>query len=151
MNAASSNTLKIKLLTETAFLPTRGTPDSAGLDLYADILSPTQIYPHETVKVGTGIAIQLPQGTFGGIYARSGLAAKWGIAPANCVGVIDADYTGEVIVALHNNASAGVIEISPGERIAQLIVQPYIPLTVEITDDLNPTQRGTGGFGSTGT
>lgn len=146
----NNNALKIKRLTNTAHLPTRATPHSAGLDLYADLLCPISVFPKETIKIGTGIAVQLPAGTFGGLYARSGLAANYGIAPANCVGIIDEDYTGEIIVALHNNGSAGVIEISPGQRIAQLIVQPYTAVNTQTVDELNPTTRGTGGFGSTG-
>lgn len=148
----NNNVLKIKRLTDTAHLPTRATPHSAGLDLYADLLAPVYISPHETIKIGTGIAVQLPAGTFGGLYARSGLATYYGITPANCVGIIDEDYTGEIIVALHNNDSAGIgaVEISPGQRIAQLIVQPYTAVNTQTVDELDKTLRDTGGFGSTG-
>lgn len=133
-------------LTDAAHEPTRGSICSAGLDLYAS--ESATIYPGETVKVHTGIAIELPAETFGGIYARSGLATKHGLRPANCVGVIDSDYRGEIIVALHND-SANAQNINAGDRIAQLIIQPYIAAVMKKVDHLSETRRGAGGFGST--
>lgn len=141
----------IKKLTETAHLPTRGSEKSAGLDLYADlpIYGWAEIKPHCTVKIGTGLSIELPDGTFGAIFARSGLATKSGLRPANCVGVCDSDYRGEYIVALHNDTDE-VQTIKHGDRIAQLVVMPYISTSYVVVDDLSETERGAGGFGSTG-
>lgn len=141
--------MKIKKLFGNAILPTRADDGSAGLDLYACSPYTTKINPHETVKVGTGIAIELPDGTFGGIYARSGIATKRGLAPANAVGVVDESYRGEIIVALHN-FSDEVQEIGPYERIAQLIVQPYVRVSLEEVEELSETIRGEGGFGHSG-
>ena len=106
------------------------------------------IQPHCTVKVGTGIKVELPEGTFGAIFARSGLATREGIRPANCVGVCDSDYRGEYIVALHNDSDS-VVKIKHGDRIAQLVVMPFIPVEFE-EGELSTTDRGAGGFGSTG-
>lgn len=138
--------VKFVKLTDTAHEPTRGSEYSAGLDLYAS--EPAHIPAGATVKVHTGIAIELPPETFGGIYARSGLATKQGLRPANCVGVIDSDYRGEIIVALHND-SINAQYINAGDRIAQLIVQPYITAVLNEVDHLSETKRGAGGFGST--
>lgn len=145
------NCIKIKKLSETAHLPTRGSEQAAGLDLYADmpIYGYVEIKPHSTVKIGTGLSIELPEGTFGAIYARSGLATRSGLRPANCVGVCDSDYRGEYIVALHNDTDE-VQTVKHGDRIAQLIVQQYIAPDFEVVDDLSETERGVGGFGSTG-
>ena len=141
---------KIKLLRDGAQIPTLGSDKAAGLDMYACIDSPVEIGPGETVKIGTGIAITPPAGYFGAIFARSGLATKQGLRPANCVGVADQDYTGEYIVALHNDSEFGRI-IYNGDRIAQLVFLPYIEdIGIEIVDDLESTERGAGGFGSTG-
>lgn len=142
--------VEIKRLTETAVLPVRGSAQAAGYDLCADISEALVIAPNETAKVATGLSFALPEGYFGGIYARSGLATKRGLRPANCTGVIDSDYRGPVIVALHND-SAEPQTIEPGERIAQLIVQPYLAVTFEEVASLDDTERGAGGFGSTGT
>ena len=139
----------IKRLNDLARIPTRGSDDAAGFDLYAATNENIQILPHQTVKVGTGIAVAIPQGYFGGIYARSGLATKKGLRPANCVGVVDADYRGEVIVALHNDTE-NIQVVDAGDRIAQLIIQPYLDTLFNEVDNLNDTERGTGGFGSTG-
>ena len=118
--------------------------------MYACIDSPVEISPGETVKIGTGIAITPLAGYFGAIFARSGLATKQGLRPANCVGVCDEDYTGEYIVAIHNDSEFGRI-IYNGDRIAQLVFLPYIEdIGIEIVDDLESTERGAGGFGSTG-
>lgn len=144
------NIMNVKLLTPTAMLPTRGSTFSAGYDLYADITEEILIYANETLKVGTGIAIEIPENLFGGIFARSGLATREGLRPANCVGVIDSDYRGEVVVAIHNDSSENRI-IYPHERIAQLVIMPYVSESLEIVENLSDTVRGSGGFGSSGT
>lgn len=141
--------IKIKRLSEEATIPTRGSEYSAGYDLYANIEKPVSIKPHETVKIGTGWAIEIPDGYFGAIFARSGLATKEGLRPANCTGVCDSDYRGEYIVAIHNDSDV-VREITPYERIAQLVVIPYLYVDFKETDELSDTSRGEGGFGSTG-
>lgn len=141
--------VKIKRLNEMAIIPTRGSKEAAGYDLYAAIPESIRINPHETVKVGTGLAFELPKGTFGAIFPRSGLATKQGLRPANCIGVCDSDYRGEYIVAVHNDSNE-IQMIAPGERIAQLILMPYIPMIFKEVDELSDTKRGTGGFGSTG-
>lgn len=141
--------IKIKRLSEEATIPTRGSEYSAGYDLYANIEKPVSIKPHETVKIGTGWAIEIPDGYFGAIFARSGLATKEGLRPANCTGVCDSDYRGEYIVAIHNDSDV-VREIIPHERIAQLVVVPYLYVDFKETDELSDTSRGEGGFGSTG-
>jgi len=141
--------IRIKKLNENATIPTRGSEYAAGYDLYAAITEAVTIEPHHTVKIGTGISIELPDGTFGGVYPRSGISSKRGLRPANCVGVCDSDYRGEVIVALHNDSNIPQT-VEPNERIAQYIVQQYISVEWEETDELSETDRGTGGFGSTG-
>lgn len=141
--------IKIKKLTDTAKTPTRGSEHAAGYDLYADVKEDVQIKPHETVKIGTGLAMEVPDGYFGAIFARSGLASKEGLRPANCVGVCDSDYRGEYIVAIHND-SEKTRTITAGERIAQLVVMPYLPVTFDEVTELTDTNRGEGGFGSTG-
>lgn len=145
--------LKIKRVREDAILPTRGSEEAAGYDLYANFFNNEydcwMIQPGETVKVKTGIAVAIPKGYFGGIYARSGLSIKNGVAPANKVGVIDSDYRGEIIVALHNHSNKSQL-ITKGDRIAQLIVQPYCSFEWQEVDELDDTERGEGGFGSTG-
>lgn len=144
-----ATTIKFKKLTTTAQAPTRGSKYAAGYDLSADIDSNVLIVPHTTVKIGTGIAVELPENTFGAIYARSGIASKEGLRPANCTGVADSDYRGELIVALHNDSDV-MRMVEPGERIAQLVVQPYVSVEFEEADELSTTVRGEGGFGSTG-
>lgn len=141
--------IEIKKLNENAVIPTRGSEQAAGYDLYAATTEPITIPAHETVKIGTGLAIAVPDGYFGAIFARSGLAAKQGLRPANCVGVADSDYRGEYIVALHNDTDFQQT-ISPKERIAQLVVMPYLAVEFEEKDELSETERGAGGFGSTG-
>lgn len=141
--------VNIKKLKPNATIPTYGSEYAAGADLYACINSTVIIGSGETVLVPTGLAMELPTGYAGLIYARSGLASKKGLAPANKVGVIDSDYRGEVLVALHNH-SAVQASIEPGERIAQLIVTPYIQAVFNEKNELDDTDRGTGGFGSTG-
>lgn len=142
-------TIDIKLLNDQAKLPIRGSALAAGWDLYAATSENIVISAHETVQIDTGIAVAIPKGYFGGIYARSGLATKKGLRPANCVGVVDADYRGPVIVALHNDTNTPQT-IAAGDRIAQLIIQPYLETELRIVDELNDTDRGSSGFGSTG-
>lgn len=141
--------MNIKLLKDNAVIPTRGSSEAAGFDLYACIDEEIWIAPHDTKKIGTGIAMAIPDQFFGAIFARSGLATKEGLRPANCVGVVDQDYRGEVIVALHND---GVVPkcIKSGDRIAQLVIMPYVSPVLEVVDELDSTSRGDGGFGSTG-
>lgn len=141
--------INVKRLKENAVIPTRGSKDAAGVDLYACIDEPIIIMPHQTVKIGTGLAIELPHGYFGGIFARSGLSTKQGLRPANCVGCCDSDYRGEYIVPLHNDTDTPQT-IYPSERIAQLVVIPYLTVDFTEVDELTSTERGDGGFGSTG-
>lgn len=141
--------LFIKKLNENAVVPQTATALSAGYDLCACTETPVIIHPHYTVLIGTGLSIALPNGTAGLIYARSGLASKHGIIPANCVGVVDADYRGEVKVALHN-LSDTPYTITAGERIAQLVITPIITPQILVVDTLDDTARGIDGFGSTG-
>ena len=141
--------VKIKKLRKDARVPTRGSESAAGYDLYAAIDGDITIGPHRTAFVGTGLAIEVPEGYFGALFARSGRAAKEGLRPANCVGVCDSDYSGEYRVAMHNDSDE-IRTISSGERIAQLVVMPYLPVVFTETDSLTQTERGGGGFGSTG-
>lgn len=143
--------IKIQKLYEDAEIPTYGSVLSAGMDLYAHLGEHEMllIKPHETIKVGTGIAVEPPVGYFGAVFARSGLATKQGLRPANCVGVCDWDYRGEYIVALHND-SEEEREVRNGDRIAQLVFLPYITGEIKVVDELSDTERGDGGFGSTG-
>ena len=142
--------IKIKKLSNKATIPTRGSDQAAGYDLYAANTEMITIEPHKTVKVPTDLALEIPEGYFGGIFARSGLATKSGLAPANKVGVVDSDYRGNVIVALHNDTDMPrVIDIK--ERIAQLVVMPYLNVEFDEVEELDNTERGDGGFGSTGT
>ncbi len=142
-------TIGIKKLDERAVLPTYGSDYAAGADLYAITDGELIFAPGETKFVRTGLSMEIPEGYAGLIYARSGLACKRGLAPANKVGVVDADYRGEVMVALHNH-SAVEQRISSGERIAQLVVAPFLKATFEEKENLRDTARGAGGFGSTG-
>ena len=142
-------TVKVKKLTSTAKIPERGSKFSAGYDLSADINESILIRPQETVKIPTGLSFEVPEGYFGGIYARSGLATKQGLRPANAVGVGDSDYRGEYIVALYNDSDTTRI-IEPGQRIAQIIFQPYLMCDLEDVNNLTETERANGGFGSTG-
>ena len=141
--------INIKRLTETAILPERGSAYAAGYDLFADVNESVEIQPHETKMIGTGFAMEIPEGYFGGIFARSGLSSKEGLRPANCVGVVDADYRGEVKVALHNDGEV-VREIKAGQKIAQLVVVPFLGVEFDEVENLSETVRGVGGFGSTG-
>lgn len=141
--------INIKKLRDKAIIPTRGSEYAAGYDLYACIDAPIIITPHSTVKVGTGLSIEIPTGYFGAIFARSGLSTKQGLRPANAVGVCDSDYRGEYIVALHNDTDIPQT-INPMERIAQLIVIPFLSIEFNEIDELSKTERGADGFGSTG-
>ena len=146
MNATVVKFAKVK---EGAIIPSYGSSLAAGCDLYACTSEVVCINPHTTVKIGTGLSIQPPTGYFGAIFARSGLATKQGLRPSNCVGVCDEDYTGEYIVALHNDTNEPQY-INPRDRIAQLVFLPYLSVTFEEVDALDETERGSGGFGSTG-
>lgn len=141
--------LKIKKLAENAVIPTYGSEYAAGADLYS-CEGELTFAPGETKMVHTGLAMQIPVGYVGLVYARSGIASKRGLAPANKVGVVDSDYRGEVMVALHNHSSEPQT-IAAGERIAQMVIAPYLTVNYVETDTLDDTERGTGGFGSTGT
>ena len=139
--------MKIKLLSDKATIPTRGSEEAAGWDLYA--AESVIILPHTTAKISTDIAIEIPAGYFGAVFARSGLATKQGLRPANCVGVIDSDYRGPIIVALHNDSNETRF-VSGGDRIAQLVFIPYSSWDWEVVNELSDTDRNTSGFRSTG-
>ena len=141
--------VNIKKLNDKAVVPTYGSEFSAGADLYACIDEPITIEAGKTVLVHTGIAMEIPVGYVGLVFARSGLASKKGLAPANKVGVIDADYRGEIMVALHNHSDEART-IEAGERVAQIALLPVLAADFEVVDDLTDTARGAGGFGSTG-
>ena len=142
--------MKIKRLDKKAIVPTRGSEYAAGYDLYAAFKEEKiTIWPHDTIMIDTGWSMEIPEGYFGAIFARSGLAAKQGLRPANCVGVIDSDYRGPVKVALHNDTQEHQI-VHQGDRIAQLVIMPYKSIEFEEVDELDDTTRGEGGFGSTG-
>lgn len=138
-----------KKLDSRATIPTYGTDLSAGADLRAVLDAPVTIKPGESVLIHTGITTAIPEGFVGLVYARSGIACKRGLAPSNKVGVIDADYRGEIMVSLHNHGTTEQT-IDPDERIAQMVVTPFIHCEYEETDNLDDTERGAGGFGSTG-
>ena len=140
--------VNIKKTMEDAILPTYGSEYAAGADLYS-CSDKTEIAAGETVLMHTGVAIELPVGYVGLVYARSGLASKRGLAPANKVGVIDCDYRGEVTVALHNHSNEAQT-VAVGERVAQMVIAPYFTADFELCDELSDTVRGEGGFGSTG-
>ena len=143
--------VQIKKLREDAVIPTRGSEFAAGCDLCAclDGDEAVIIPPHHTVVLHTGLSFALPEGTFGAVFARSGLASRQGLRPANCVGVIDSDYRGECLVALHND-SGEERTVRHGDRVAQLVLLPFLPMEFEEADELPDTARGAGGFGSTG-
>lgn len=141
--------VKCVKLRENAVIPSYESLGAAGCDLAAAIDSNIMIAPHHTVKIPTGLAMEFPEGVFGAIYARSGIATREGLAPANKVGVVDWDYRGEIIVSLHNHSDEYRI-VEPGQRIAQLIIQPYIRANYHESEALSVTERGAGGFGSTG-
>ena len=142
--------VSVKRLDPRAKLPAYGSADAAGADLYALTDGPVTIAPGQTVLIHTGLALAIPQGYVGLVYARSGLATKQGLAPANKVGVIDADYRGELMVSLHNH-SGEERTVEHGDRIAQLVIAPYLTARFQEAEELGDTARGSGGFGSTGT
>ena len=141
--------VNLKKLRPDAVIPTYGTEFAAGADLYACMDETVEIKPGETQFIHTGIALEIPDGLVGLVYARSGMACKKGVAPANKVGVIDSDYRGEIIVALHNHSGEDR-RVYNGDRIAQIIIAPYVHADFEEASELSPTGRGEGGFGSTG-
>jgi len=141
--------IAVKKLRDDAVMPTYGSEYAAGADLYACIDDIVEFEPGETKMIPTGLAMEIPVGYAGLIYARSGLATKKGLAPANKVGVVDADYRGEIMDSLHNHSTEKK-SIEPKERIAQLVITPYLTALFEETDELSDTVRGEGGFGSTG-
>lgn len=142
--------INIKRFRDDAIVPTRGTDKAAGYDLYACGLNePAVIHPSGTAKIGTGWAMEIPDGYCGLLCARSGLATEHGLRPANCVGIIDSDYRGEIAVVVHNDSNF-VRTIENGERIAQIVIVPCLDADYVVTDDLSDTARGEGGFGSTG-
>lgn len=142
----------IKLLSDTAIIPTFGSADAAGCDLYANLTAhggSVSINPGGTYLIKTGIAMEIPKQYAGFIYARSGLASKRGLRPANCVGVVDSDYRGEVMVALHNDSPYEQV-VNHGERVAQMVIAPYLHPEFVVVNELEDTDRGNGGFGHTG-
>lgn len=143
--------VRIKKTTPEAILPTYGSVGAAGADLYAlPVGEEITVLPHTTVFIHTGLSAAIPEGYVGLVYARSGMACKRDLTPANKVGVIDSDYRGEIMVALHNHGEAAQT-VTPGERIAQLVIAPVMQVAFVEADDLDDTARGVGGFGSTGT
>lgn len=140
--------LKVRRISENAVIPTRGSKDAAGYDLYCT--SSSMIEPRQTVKISTGIQMEIPDGYVGLLFARSGIAIKKGLRPANAVGVIDSDYRGEIIVALHNDSNI-TQNVTLGDRVAQLVLVRYFaPSIEEVVEELSETERGEGGFGSSG-
>ena len=143
------SSIRVKKLHENAILPTYGSEEAAGADLYSCLEEPVIIAPGETAWIPTGLAMEVPKGCAGLVYARSGLACKKGLAPANKVGVVDSDYRGPVTVVLHNHGAVAQT-ICHGERIAQMVITPVLTPAYEVAEDLSDTGRGQGGFGSTG-
>lgn len=141
--------IPIKRLKKEAKIPERGSEQAAGYDLFAVLDADETIKPHEAKLIPTGIAVAIPSGYYGGVFARSGLSLKEGLRPANCVGVIDADYRGEIFVSLRNDSDT-IRTVTPGEKIAQLLVLPFLEVAFDEVDALDDTDRGAGGFGSTG-
>ena len=141
--------INIKKINKNARIPTRGSNHAAGYDLYACVVNDIDIPAHSTVKIGTGVGVSIPDGYFGAVFARSGIASRQGLRPSNCVGVIDSDYRGEIIVAMHNDSDIRRT-VNPEERIAQLVIIPYTSAEFKEVDNLDDTERGEDGFGSTG-
>lgn len=150
LNTGLTEKVRVRILDERAVLPSYGTEYSAGADLYACLGESVVIQPAEAYLVHTGLAMEIPVGFAGLVFARSGLASRKGLAPSNKVGVIDADYRGEIMVSLFNHSKEPQI-VSPGERIAQIVIIPFLKVEWEVADELSDTSRGSGGFGSTGT
>lgn len=149
MSNLSKIVVKVKKLTETAIIPEQKSICAAGYDLYADIENPVNIKPHETVMIKSGIAFEIPEGYFGGIYARSSVSTKLGLRPSTCVSVIDSDYRGEVGLPMHNDTNT-TKTIIPHERICQIIFQKKEDVELIEVKNLSKTERGNNGFGSTG-
>ncbi len=145
----NTTSIKIKKVRDNAKVPTYGTACAAGADLYAVLDEPVTLIPHETKAIPTGLAFEIPVGLVGLVFARSGLSCKQDLAPANKVGVIDADYRGEVMVMLHNHGTQNRT-VNNGDRIAQIMFTPYVQAEFTVTDTLSDTARGAGGFGHTG-
>ena len=143
------DTVRVKILRENAIIPTYGSEQAAGADLYACLETPVVIHPGETAFIPTGISLEVPMGCAGLIYARSGMACKRGLAPANKVGVVDSDYRGEILVALYNHGNMAQT-VENGERVAQFVITPVLTPAYVIADCLSDTARNQGGFGSTG-
>jgi dUTP pyrophosphatase len=143
------DTVRVKILRENAMIPTYGSEQAAGADLYACLETPVVIHPGETAFIPTGISLEVPAGCAGLIYARSGMACKRGLAPANKVGVVDSDYRGEILVALYNHGNVAQT-VENGERVAQFVITPVLTPAYVIADCLSDTARNQGGFGSTG-
>lgn len=142
--------IKIKKLRENAMIPTRSSKEAAGYDLYACLdCDGLEIFPHTNVKIGTGFALEIPDGYFAGIFARSGIATNQSLRPANCVGIIDSDYRGEYFIPLFNDSDE-IKYINNNERIAQLVILPYPEISFKEVDELSETSRGINGFGSSG-
>ena len=141
--------INFKKLSDTAKVPTRGSMSAAGMDLYADEKNSIVVKPHETVKISTGIACEIPEGFFGAVFARSGLSTKMGLRPSTCVSVIDSDYRGEIYIGLHNDTDNKQV-IGGRERVAQLVILPYLEVDFCEVEELSETDRGKSGFGSTG-
>lgn len=139
--------IKIKKLSDEAIIPTLGSKEAAGFDLYSCV--DTTIEPGKTVSINLNIAVEIPQGYFGAVFARSGLATKEGLRPANCVGVVDSDYRGELKIMLHNDSDV-TREVKKGQRVAQMVIIPYLQASIVETEELSDTDRGESGFGSTG-
>ena len=149
-NMSGGVKVRFRRVSDLAHIPTRGSEKAAGYDLYACSGNGiTKIAPHTTAMIGTGLAAAVPEGYFGGLFARSGLAAKQGLRPANCVGVLDSDYRGEITIALHNDTDEERF-VEDGERIAQLVIMPYLAVSFSQVEELDETERGEGGFGSSG-
>ena len=143
------DTVRVKILREKAIIPTYGSEQAAGADLYACLENPVVIQPGETAFIPTGISLEVPVGCAGLIYARSGIACKRGLAPANKVGVVDSDYRGEILVALYNHGNAAQT-VENGERVAQFVITPVLTPAYVVAESLSDTARNQGGFGSTG-
>ena len=148
-NTVMTTQIRVKKLDPRAKVPTYGSLCAAGADLYAILDKPVTLVPHETKFIATGVSFEIPVGLVGLVYARSGLSCKQDLAPANKVGVVDADYRGEVMVILHNHGTQNRT-IQNGDRIAQIVFMPYVQAEFIETDELNDTARGAGGFGHTG-
>ena len=143
--------INIKKLHDDSIIPTRGTSEAAGYDLYSYLTDEKiSVKPGETIMIGTGISLEIPSGYFAGIFARSGIASKRNLRPANCVGVIDSDYRGEIKVPIFNDSDIDQ-EISNGERVAQMVIMPYLNVTFNEVSELSESNRNQNGFGSTGT